>query len=39
MRAQNAEQDLLRADIVVNNDGEIPISTLCEQILHEAKET
>ena len=37
MRAQNAEQDLLRADIVVNNDGEIPISTLCEQILHEAK--
>ena len=39
MRAQNAEQDLLRADIVVNNDGETPISTLCEQILHEAKET
>ena len=39
MRAQNAEQDLLRADIVVNNDGEIPISTLCRQILHEAKET
>ena len=38
MRAQNAEQDLLRADIVVNNDGEIPISTLCRQILHEAKE-
>ena len=39
MRAQNAEQDLLRADIVVNNDGQTPISTLCEQILHEAKET
>ena len=39
MRAQNAEQDMLRADIVVNNDGEIPISTLCRQILHEAKET
>ena len=37
MRAQNAEQDLLRADIVVNNDGEIPISTLCRQILHEVK--
>ena len=37
MRAQNAEQDLLRADIVVNNDGQTPISTLCEQILHEAK--
>lgn len=39
MRAQNAEQDLLRANIVVNNDGQTPISTLCEQILHEAKET
>ena len=37
MRAQNAEQDLLRADIVVHNDGQTPISTLCEQILHEAK--
>ena len=37
MRTQNAEQDLLRADIVVNNDGQTPISTLCEQILHEAK--
>lgn len=37
MRAQNAEQDLLRADIVVNNDGQTPISTLCEQILHGAK--
>ena len=37
MRAQNAEQDLLRADIVVNNDGQTPLSTLCEQILHEAK--
>lgn len=37
MRAQSTKQDLLRADIVVNNDGEIPISTLCEQILHEAK--
>ena len=37
MRAQSTEQDLLRADIVVNNDGQTPISTLCEQILHEAK--
>ena len=37
MRAQSTKQDLLRADIVVNNDGQTPISTLCEQILHEAK--
>ena len=37
MRAQSTEQDLLRADIVVNNDGQTPISTLCEQIFHEAK--
>ena len=34
MRAQEAEKDLQRADIVVNNDGKIPIPTLCEEIIH-----
>lgn len=34
MRAQEAEKDLQRADIVINNDGTIPIPTLCEEIIH-----
>lgn len=34
MRAQEAEKDLARADIVVNNDGTTPIPTLCEEIIH-----
>lgn len=34
MRAQEAEKDLQRADIVVNNDGKTPIPTLCEEIIH-----
>ena len=33
MRAQDVEGDLQRADIVINNDGRTPLSTLCEQIL------
>lgn len=32
MRAQEAEKDVLRADIVINNDGKTPIPTLCEEI-------
>ena len=34
MRAQEAEKDLQRADIVINNDGTTPIPTLCEKIIH-----
>lgn len=34
MRAQTAEKDLQRADIIINNDGITPISTLCETIIH-----
>ena len=37
MRAQEAEKDLQRADIVINNDGTAPIPTLCEQLLLELK--
>ena len=33
MRAQEADQDLLRADLVVNNDGKTSIPTLCEEII------
>lgn len=33
MRAQEAEKDLARADIVINNDGTTPIPTLCEEII------
>ena len=33
MRAQEADQDLLCADLVVNNDGQTPIPTLCEEII------
>ena len=35
MRAQNVEEDIRRADIIINNDGNTPISILCEQILKE----
>lgn len=35
MRAQEADKDLQRADIVINNDGTTPIPTLCEEILKE----
>ena len=34
MRAQEADKDLQRANIVVNNDGKTPIPTLCEEIIH-----
>ena len=33
MRAQNVEEDIRRADIIINNDGTTPIPTLCEEIL------
>ena len=33
MRAQQTDQDLQRADLVVNNDGQTPIPTLCEEII------
>ena len=33
MRAQEAEKDLQRADIIINNDGQVSIRTLCEEIL------
>ena len=33
MQAQATEQDRLRANIIINNDGQTPIPTLCEQII------
>ena len=33
MRAQETEKDILRADLVVNNDGKTSIPTLCEEII------
>ena len=33
MRAQETEKDILRADLVINNDGKTPIPTLCEEII------
>ena len=33
MRAQEADKDLQRAHIVINNDGTTPIPTLCEEII------
>ena len=33
MRAQEADKDLQRADIIINNDGQVSIRTLCEEIL------
>lgn len=38
MRVQEAEKDVQRADIVVNNDGTIPILTLCEDIIQQLTE-
>jgi dephospho-CoA kinase len=35
MRAQEADKDLQRANIVVNNDGKTPIPTLCNDIIHQ----
>lgn len=35
MRAQNVEEDIRRADVIINNDGNTPIPILCEQILKE----
>ena len=37
MRAQEAERDIERADIVINNDGTTPIPTLCEKIILQLK--
>ena len=37
MRAQEADKDLARADIVINNDGTTPIPTLCEKIILQLK--
>ena len=37
MRAQEAEKDLARADIIINNDGQVAIRTLCEEILQITK--
>jgi dephospho-CoA kinase len=37
MRAQEAEKDLARADIVINNDGTTPIPSLCEKIILQLK--
>ena len=34
MRSQEAERDIERADIVINNDGQTLIPTLCEEIIH-----
>ena len=33
MKAQEADKDLARADIIINNDGQVSIRTLCEEIL------
>jgi hypothetical protein len=35
MRAQEAEKDIEKADIVINNDGEAAIPTLCEEIVQQ----
>jgi dephospho-CoA kinase len=37
MGAQEEEKDLQRADIVIKNDGETPIPTLCEEIILQVK--
>jgi dephospho-CoA kinase len=36
MRMQDVEHDIQRADIIINNDGSTPISTLCKEILEQA---
>lgn len=35
MRAQETENDIPRADILINNDGKTPISTLCKEIINQ----
>ena len=35
MRAQEIENDIPRADILINNDGKTPISTLCKEIINQ----
>lgn len=37
MHAQDVEGDILRADVIINNDGTKPISTLCEEILKQIR--
>ena len=37
MGAQEADKDLARADIIINNDGQVSIRTLCEEILQITK--
>lgn len=37
MRVQDTEQDIRRADIVINNDGGTPITTLCQEIVQKIK--
>ena len=35
MRVQETENDIPRADILINNDGKTPISTLCKEIINQ----
>ncbi|MBQ8385994.1 MAG: dephospho-CoA kinase [Paludibacteraceae bacterium] len=35
MRAQETENDIPRADILINNNGKTPISTLCKEIINQ----
>ena len=35
MRAQEIENDIPRADILINNNGKTPISTLCKEIINQ----
>ena len=35
MRAQETENDIPRADILINNDGKTPIPTLCKEIINQ----
>lgn len=37
MHAQDVEGDIQRADVIINNDGTKPISTLCEEILKQIR--
>jgi dephospho-CoA kinase len=36
MRMQDVEHDIQRADIIINNDGSTPVSTLCKELLEQA---
>ena len=33
IQAQNTEGDIQRADIIINNDGSVSISALCNEII------